>query len=77
MVAALIAGGSPLPSVVFIADEESRDGTLLAVDLETMQSPDLDEGDPLEARFRIESKHVVAMTANLALANMDFSDWQR
>ena len=77
VVAALMIGGGDLPGVLFILDQESRQGSLLAVDLSEARSPEKDGEDPYRPipRFRIRPGKVVAMTANLALHNQDFSDY--
>lgn len=79
IVAALLISGADLPQAVFIADEEARKGSMLAVDLSYALSPedqeDQEESEPSIPRARIEPDNVGPMAVNLALYNMDFSDW--
>lgn len=78
IVAALLAVGRRLPGAVFIADQEARQGRMLAVDLDYAQSPEDGGGfpEPMIPRLRIQADQVGLMTANLEIGNMDFSDWE-
>ncbi len=76
IVASLLASGRRLPKAVFIADQEARQASMLAVDLNYAQSPEKrGYPEPVIPRLRIQADQVGLMTANLAIANMDFSDW--
>jgi hypothetical protein len=78
VVAALLVTGTDLPQAVFIADQEARQGSMLAVDLNYAESPEEREiPEPVIPRLRIRADQVGLMTVNLAIHNTDFSDWEK
>ncbi|MEV6603989.1 hypothetical protein [Kutzneria sp. NPDC051319] len=65
-------------SVVFIADEETMRAphhALLAVNLDDEPNFLDEEGSAFGRQFRIVPRQASGVHVNLALANMDFTDW--